>query len=169
VVFRKGGVTLRKPPRRPKSWREKLANAKDFPRVVKITGKMSKRWGKGTIVIPTPKEVDQLMRRVPRGKVTTINHLREAVAKRHGATIGCPICCGIFARTAAGAAGEDAAEGRKRITPYWRTLKAGGVINEKYPGGVKNQKRLLEEEGHSVIQKGKRYVVKDFEKHLARL
>jgi alkylated DNA nucleotide flippase Atl1 len=131
VVFRKGGVTLRKPPRRPKSWREKLANAKDFPRVVKITGKMSKRWGKGTIVIPTPKEVDQLMRRVPPG--------------------------------------EDAAEGRKRITPYWRTLKAGGVINEKYPGGVKNQKRLLEEEGHSVIQKGKRYVVKDFEKHLARL
>jgi alkylated DNA nucleotide flippase Atl1 len=152
-----------------KSWREKLADEKDFPRVVKITDKMSKRWGTGTVVIPKPCEVDQLMRKVPRGKVTTINEIRKAIAKRHGATIGCPITCGIFARIAAGAAGEESAEGKKRITPYWRTLKRGGIINEKYPGGVTGQKKLLESEGHKVIQKGTRYVVQDFEMHLARL
>jgi len=30
-----------------KSWQEKLADSKDLPRVEKITGKMSKRWGNG--------------------------------------------------------------------------------------------------------------------------
>jgi alkylated DNA nucleotide flippase Atl1 len=65
------------------------------------------------------------------------------------------ICTGIFARVAAGAAEEDLAQGRKNITPYWRTLKAGGVINERYPGGVARQKMLLQKEGHKVKPKGK--------------
>jgi alkylated DNA nucleotide flippase Atl1 len=150
-----------------KSWREKLMEDKDLPRVVKIDGKMTKRWGTGTVVIPAPKEVDELMRKVRKGKVTTINDIRKAIAKKHGATIGCPITCGIFARIAAGAAEEDAADGKKRITPYWRTLKTGGVLNEKYPGGVRGQKKLLEQEGHKVVPKGRKYVVEDFEKHLA--
>ena len=30
------------------SWREKLAGSKDLPKVVKITDKMSQRWGTGT-------------------------------------------------------------------------------------------------------------------------
>jgi hypothetical protein len=71
-----------------KTYREKLADNKDFPRVVEITGKMSTRWGTGTVCIPAPMEVDGIMRMVPRGKLITINQIREVVAKRHGATIG---------------------------------------------------------------------------------
>jgi len=71
-----------------KSWREKLADSKDLPRVVEITGKMSTRWGTGTVCIPAPMEVDEIMRQVPRGKLITINQIREVVAQRHGATIG---------------------------------------------------------------------------------
>ena len=71
-----------------KTNREKLADSKDFPRVVEITGKMSTRWGTGTVCIPAPMEVDEIMRKVPRGKLITINQIREVVAKRHGATIG---------------------------------------------------------------------------------
>lgn len=71
-----------------KSWQEKLADSKDLPRVVEITGKMSTRWGTGTLVIPAPMEVDEIMKQVPKGKVITINQIREVVAKRHGATIG---------------------------------------------------------------------------------
>jgi len=152
-----------------KSWREKLADDKGLPKVEKITEKMSKRWGAGTVVIPAPKEVDELMKRVPEGKLITINEIRAILARRHGATIGCPITTGIFARIAAGAAGEAAAEGEKNITPYWRTLKVGGVVNEKYPGGVEAQRKLLEKEGHKVIQKGKQYIVADFEKHMVKL
>jgi len=37
---------------------------------------------------------------------------------------------------------------------------------EKYPGGIENQKKLLEQEGHQIIQKGKKYLVPDYEKSL---
>ena len=152
-----------------KSWSEKLRDSKDLPRVEKITDKMSKRWGTGTVVIPAPMEVNEMMRRVPEGKLITVNEIRAALAKKHGAAIGCPMTTGIFAWIAANAAEEQRQKGEKDITPYWRTLKTGGVINPKYPGGVEAQKNLLEKEGHEVVQKGKKYVVVDFEKSLAKL
>jgi len=96
-----------------KSWTEKLLDNKGLPQVQKITDKMSKRWGSGTVVIPAPLEVDELMRKVPEGKVTTINEIRAALAKKHGATIGCPITTGIFAWIAANAAEEKRQKGEK--------------------------------------------------------
>jgi len=151
-----------------KSWQEKLADSKGLPKVEKITDKMSTRWGTGTVVIPAPKEVNEIMKKVPEGKLITINEIRAILAQKHGATIGCSITTGIFAWIAAHAAEEAKVEGKKNITPYWRTLKTGGVINEKYPGGVEGQKKLLEKEGHKVIQKGKKYIVVDIEKYLVR-
>jgi len=151
-----------------KSWSEKLEDSKDLPRVEKITAKMSKRWGTGTIVIPAPREVDEIMRRVPEGKVTMINEIRTVLARKHKATICCPMTTGIFARIAAGAAEEQRGK-RKDITPYWRTLKVGGEINEKYPGGVEGQRRLLEKEGHMIVQKGKKHFVANYEKALATI
>lgn len=61
-----------------------------------------------------------------------------------------------------------ATEGKKSVTPYWRTIKTGGIINEKYPGGLEYQRQLLEQEGHAVIQKGKKYIVVDHEKALVK-
>jgi len=152
-----------------KSWSEKLKDSKGLPKVEKITGKMSRRWGTGTVVIPAPMEVDEMMRSVSEGKLVTINEIRAALAKKHKATIGCPITTGIFAWVAANAAEERKLEGERETTPYWRTLKTGGVINEKYPGGVEGQKKLLEKEGHKVVQKGKKYVVADYEKSLTKI
>lgn len=152
-----------------KSWSEKLRDNKGLPKVVKIPGKLSKRWGRGTIVIPAPMEVNEIMKKVAKGKLITINEIRQIVAKSHKATIGCPITCGIFARIAAGAAEEESKKGKKDITPYWRTLKSDGSLNEKYPGGVKGQKKLLEKEGHKIIQKGKKYIIVDYQKSLAKL
>jgi alkylated DNA nucleotide flippase Atl1 len=151
-----------------KSWREKLADDKGLPRVVEITDKMSQRWGTGTVVIPAPREVNEIMRNVPRGKLTTINQIRAELAQKHGASIGCPITTGIFAWIAAHAAEEDAAEGEQNITPYWRTLKVGGVLNEKYPGGVEAQAQKLKAEGHTIEtdKNSKPKKVKDFEKAL---
>ena len=151
-----------------KTWREKLADSKDLPKVVKITGKMTKRWGKGTCAIPAPREVDAIMRKVPEGKLITINEIRQIVAKKHKATIGCPITTGIFAWIAAHAAEESAAAGETEITPYWRTLKTGGELNAKYPGGIPRIKSLLEAEGHTVVAKGKKFVVAGYESRLVR-
>jgi hypothetical protein len=120
------------------------------------------------MVIPAPIEVDALMKRVPRGKLVTINELRAALAKKHKTDIACPITTGIFAWIAAHAAEETAATGAKRITPYWRTLKVGGELNAKYPGGIANLRKLLESEGHTIMKKGKRYLVVDYEQVLVK-
>lgn len=149
-----------------KSWREKLNDSKDLPRVEIIDDRMSKRWGTGTFVIPSPIEVDEIMRQVPKGKLITISEIRQKLAKNHGPTIGCPLTTGIFAWIAANAAEETRTSGEKNITPYWRTLKSGGVLNEKYPGGIEGQRKLLENEGFKVVQKGKKFAVADFEKYL---
>jgi alkylated DNA nucleotide flippase Atl1 len=154
---------------RRKSWSEKLKDSKGLPQVQKISGKMSKRWGSGTVAIPSPMEVNEMMRKVPEGKLTTINEIRAALAKKHGATIGCPITTGIFAWIAANAAEEQRQRGEKDTTSYWRTLRTGGVINEKYPGGAEGQKKVLEKEGHKVVQKGKKYLVADYEKSLVKM
>jgi len=154
-----------------KSWREKLADSKDLPKVVEINDKMSKRWGTGTVVIPAPREVDEIMKTVPRGRVVTVKQIRALLAQKHGASIGCSITTGIFAWVAAHAAEEAAAEGEKDITPYWRTIKSDGSLNPKFPGGLEAQAAHLREEGHIIEEgKGKKPPrVKDFEKALVEV
>ena len=148
-----------------KSWREKLSDDKDLPKVVEITDRMSQRWGTGTVVIPAPREVDGIMRMVPQGRLITVNQIRETVARKHKATIGCPITTGIFI----GIAAKAAAEGIADITPYWRTLKVGGELNPRYPGGVAVQATRLEAEGHTIDRHRKTPRVKDFEKVLVEV
>jgi hypothetical protein len=152
--------------KKKKSWREKLADDKGLPKVGEVTGGMSKRWGEGTMVIPAPSEVDALMKQVPRGKLATINELRAALAVKHKVTFACPITTGIFSWIAAHAADEAASEGAKKVTPYWRTLKTGGELNPKYPGGAAGLARRLRAEGHKIIRKGKRILVADYQKSL---
>jgi len=149
-----------------KSWREKLADDKGLPKIRKVGGGKGIRSGEGRMVIAAPREVDRLMKQVPKGRVVTINELRAALAKKHKADFACPITTGIFSWIAAHAAAEAEAEGAKRITPFWRTLKTGGELNAKYPGGVVGIARHLRAEGHKIIHQGKHFVVSDYEKSL---
>ncbi|HTB62740.1 MAG TPA: methylated DNA-protein cysteine methyltransferase [Opitutales bacterium] len=144
-----------------KSWREKLADSKGLPKVSRIEGKMSTRWGKGTMVVPAPLEVDAIMRAVPKGKLTTLDQVRAALAKKHKVNVCCPLTTGIFSWIAAHAADEAQQAGEKNITPYWRTLKAGGELNPKFPGGIPALKKLLTAEGHHVAQRGKKFFVEN--------
>ena len=152
-----------------KTWNEKLHDAKGLPKVGPNGGKMYNQWGDGTHVVPAPLEVDELMRKVKSGRVTTMDELRAALAKKHDVDVACPMTTGIFAWIAAHAADEAEQNGRKRITPYWRTLKSGSELNPKFPGGIDNLRRRLEAEGHTVLPRGKRFFVVDVEKKLARL
>ncbi len=151
-----------------KSWREKLENDQGLPQVKTIPPAMRKRCGRGTIVIPAPREVDGLMRRVPKGRLTTVSRIAETLARVHHATIGCTVTTGIFAWIAAHAADEAEQQGKAKISPYWRVLKVGGELNPKYPGGIDNLIGRLESEGHQVFQKGKRYFVGDYERKLVK-
>jgi hypothetical protein len=151
-----------------KSWREKLADSKGLPKVGRIEGKLSARWGTGTMVMPAPLEVDQLIRRVPAGKLATINDLRRALARKHKVSIACPITTGIFSWIAAHAAEEAAQAGARLRTPYWRILKAKGELNPKYPGGIPGLVRKLRAEGHRLTKRGQRTFVANFEESLVK-
>ena len=152
-----------------KTWREKLSDSKDLPKVVILKENAQKHWKGNTMAIPSPMEVDEIMAKVPKGKLITIEEIRRMVAHKHEADIGCPLTCGIFTWIAAHAAAENAAEGKKKITPYWRTLKSKGELNPKYPGGIEEQKKHLESEGHKIIQKGKKFIVENYDKSLLKV
>ena len=121
------------------------------------------------MLIPTPKLVDDLLRQVPKGRLVTVGEIRKRLARDFAADVTCPLTTGIFVRIVAEAAEEDRAGGRQQITPYWRVIKDDGSLNPKFPGGEQLQARYLRGEGASVAKKGKRTVVKDFEKRLAVL
>lgn len=133
-----------------KSWREKLADDKGLPKLGRVEGKLRKLWGTGTMVIPAPREVDAVIRTIRKGRTATINDLRTKLAAKHRVDLCCPITTGIFSWIAAHAAAEDEAAGKKRVTPWWRVLKAGNKLNPKFPGGVREQTRRLRAEGHRI-------------------
>jgi len=151
---------------RKTSWNEKLRADKGLPKLEAMPEKWRERYGDGPMLIPSPMEVDHLMRWVPEGKLTTIEHIRLSLAHRHGASVACPMTTGIFAWIAAHAAHESALEGRRDVTPYWRTLKRGGELNPKYPGGIESVMDHLQQEGHHVEQRGKRFWVTTLESNL---
>ena len=146
---------------------QKLNDNKDMPKVEILTEpKAISRYGGSRMLLAPPLEYDELMKRVPPRKLITTDRLRNYLAKRHNADFSCPLTCGIFVNVAAHASVERAGVNE---TPWWRTLKKDGELNEKYPEGIDGQKLRLEMEGHTVFQKGKRYFVKDYEQKLAAL
>ena len=159
-------------PYRRKTWEEKLKDSKNFPKTLILKSnfpcyralkKMGAKPGDSVVLAP-PLEVDVVMKKVPFGKVITLKEICEALARKHKTMYCCTLTTGIFITTAA-----NAAEETKGDTPYWRTLKNNGELNKKFPGGVERQKKLLEQEGHSIMNRGKRLFVKDYEKKLLEL
>lgn len=146
-----------------------LHDGKDMPKFQTITDEKSiKKYGGDRMYFAPPIDYDKVMKRVPCGKVITVGMIREYFARLNNADFTEPITAGIFVSIAAWASFQRTED----ETPYWRTLKANGELNAKYPGGVEAQKERLEAEGHTILQKGRtniRYYVKDYEKALFEL
>lgn len=152
-----------------KDFNAMLHDSKDMPKFQTITDRKSiEKYGGSTMYFAPPIDYDRVMRQVPPGKVITVGKIREHFAKLNGADFTEPITAGIFVSIAAWASYQRSGD----ETPYWRTLKANGELNEKYPGGAALQKEKLEAEGHTILQKGRkniRYYVKDYESALFEL
>ena len=146
-----------------------LHDSKDMPKIQTITDQKSiEKYGGSRMYFAPPMDYDKVMKRIPYGKVITVGKIREHFAALNGADFTEPITAGIFVSIAAWASHQRTED----KTPYWRTLKAGGELNAKYPGGVEAQKEMLEAEGHTIVQKGRkniRYYVQDYEKALFQL
>ncbi len=146
-----------------KDFNAMLQDCKDMPKVRIITDvKSIAKYGGNKMYFAPPIDYDKVMKQVPYGKVITVGAIREYFAKLSDADFTEPITAGIFVSIAAWASYQRSED----ETPYWRTLKADGELNPKYPGGAKAQKEKLEAEGHTIIQKGRkniRYFVKNYE------
>lgn len=152
-----------------KNFNAMLNDSKDMPKFQTITDQKSiEKYGGSKMYFAPPIDYDRAMRQVPYGKVITVGKIREHFAKINGADFTEPITAGVFVSIAAWASYQRAED----ETPWWRTLKANGELNPKYPGGVEAQKEKLEAEGHCIIQKGRtnlKYFVKDYENVLFEL
>ncbi len=152
-----------------KDFNAMLNDSKGMPKIQTITDQKSiDKYGGNRMYFAPPIDYDRVMKQIPLGKVITVGDIREYFAKLSGADFTDPITAGIFISIAAWASHQRS--GNK--TPYWRTLKAHGELNAKYPGGIEAQKNKLEDEGFTIIQKGRtniKYFVKDYEKYLFEL
>ena len=149
-----------------KDFNAMLRRDNGMPRIQTVTDKAAIRtYGGSRMLLAPPLAYDALMRRVPAGKLTTTGELRAYLARENRADFTDPMTAGIFVSIAAWASHQRSED----KIPYWRTLKAGGELNPKYPGGVEAQRARLEAEGHTVVQRGRKnlhYYVQDYEKAL---
>ena len=147
-----------------KDFNAMLADSRDMPKIQIVTDERTiQKYGGNRMYFAPPAAYDEVMKKVPFGKVITVGGIREYFARSNDADFTEPITAGIFVSIAAWASHQRDTD----KTPYWRTLKAGGELNPKYPGGIDSQKQMLEAEGHRIIQKGRkniRYYVADYEK-----
>ena len=124
-----------------KDFNRMLHDSKDMPKIQIITDQKSiEKYGGDRMYFAPPLDYDRVMRQIPPGRVITVGKIREHFAKMNHADFTEPITAGIFVSIAAWASFQRSED----ETPYWRTLKANGELNEKYPGGVKAQKEKLE-------------------------
>ncbi len=141
----------------PKTAREKLET--DHPshgRPFNIPANMAKSPSERTMIVPRPRDVEALMKTPRKGKLITMGQIRTKLAKAAKVDLCCPLTTGIFARLAAEAAEDDAAAGKSRITPYWRTVRDDGKLMDKFPGGIAAQAKRLKKEGVAIaIVRGK--------------
>ncbi|WP_303871160.1 MGMT family protein [Acetobacterium wieringae] len=142
------------------TFNQKLQDSKDLPKISELTDpKAISRYGGTKLLIAPALAYDEIMKKIPEGKIVTSDYIRAYLAKVYGADNTCPLTAGIFINIVAKASEER----EEDETPYWRTLKKDGELNEKYPGGIAGQRCRLEAEGHTIVQKGKKYFVKDYQ------
>lgn len=146
------------------TWEEKAENANK-------KGNIRKQTDKGMMYISTPKEIEGVIRRVPKGKLITTAQIAEKLSKKYKVDFTCPLTTGIFVSIIANVAEEEIAQGKNRnsVAPYWRVIKPPkGYLYDKYLGSKFPQKKYLEAEGMKVVPSGtkKGPIVKDFEKYL---
>lgn len=149
-----------------KDFNAMLHQDKGMPKIQIVTDPATiQKYGGERMFFAPPMDYDRVMKQVPYGQVITIGAIREIFAQQNEADFTEPITAGVFVSIAAWASFQR----EEDKTPYWRTLKANGELNPKYPGGIEAQKKLLEAEGHTIIARGRkniRYYVQDYEKAL---
>lgn len=140
-----------------KSWMEKF---NDVPE------SQPKMTNKGMMYISTPKEIAQLVKKVPKGKLITTKIIVDKLTKKYKVDFTCPMTTGIFVSVLANASEEQAASGKGQIAPYWRVVRPKGELYDKYLTHQSRQEAHLKEEGFKFDKSYKKPRVKNWEEKL---
>ena len=147
-----------------KSYIQKLQDTKDLPKIIKLDEKAQKRLNAKTMVVPKPTDICDTIKDIPKGKLITTTEIRKRLAKKYNTDTACPLTTGIFINICANASAT-----LNNNIPYWRVLKSNGELNPKFPNAFDEQISLLENEGFTILKRGKKnikYIVKDYNKYL---
>nr|NNM91578.1 methylated DNA-protein cysteine methyltransferase [Bacilli bacterium] len=142
------------------SYNEQLHDRGELPKVKIVRGaRKEAEFAGAKVIIPPLEDFDELMRAIPYGELISSEHIRRYLALKYNADYTCSVTSRKFIILVAYASAERHSD----ETSYWRTLKKDGELNAKYPHGIEGQRRLLEGEGHVVVQRGQRYYVSDYQ------
>lgn len=90
----------------------------DMPRIQIVTDQATiKKYGGEKMFFAPPVTYDEIMKKVPRGKVITVGAIREYLAEENGADFTDPITAGIFVSIAAWAS-HQRTEDKMPLVPY---------------------------------------------------
>jgi len=145
-----------------RSWIEKFNEANN-------KGSVKKQTDKGLMYISTPKEIESIIKTVPKGRLITTKYIIDKLNKKYNVDFTCPLTTGIFVSIVANKSEEEKSQGKKNTTPYWRVVKPPkGYLYDRYLGQESCQKELLQSEGFKIVPSGtkKGPVVKDIDKYL---
>lgn len=99
-----------------------------------------------SMLIATPKIVDEYIQQIPKGKTANLQTLRKDLAAEYHAEYTCPVTSGIFLRIVAEKVHEDYLAGKKKISPFWRMIDPDSPAAQKLSFGTDfiRNKRLAE-------------------------
>ena len=130
-------------------------------KVEPIPRTMEKFFGcSGKMVKPSHSTVKNVVKKVRKGKVITLDQLREKLAKDFGVQAACP---------ASTTKALQILSREEKPICYWRVIKKKGELISKYPNGQKGHAALLETEGFEIDFSKKEPYVVDFEARLSKL
>ena len=127
--------------------------------IVNIPKTMEKYFGcSGKMLKPSPNTVASIIKKIPEGRVATIDALCKILAKKFKTEIACPA---TTEKSLCLAATESVAKNTR--LPYWRVLKKNGELIRKLPNGIEGHAANLVKEGHKIVSTSKSKALKDFE------
>lgn len=130
------------------SWQQRYA-ARTHP-LVKIAEHDYADVRAGTkVLISTPREIAEMLRRIPLGSEITFRELREVLARKHFALKACPITTGIYLHIVAEVALDEMADGTpiSEVAPFWRVVTPSSNLAQKLSCGPAGVRALRANEG----------------------
>ena len=132
--------------------------------IVDIPKTMEKFFGcTGKMLQPSPDTVASVIKKIPKGRVATLDTVCKRLANNFKTEVACPATTEKSLCIAATKSVE-----KNMNLPYWRVLKKNGELIRKFPNGIEGHAENLVKEGHKIVSTSKSKGVEGFESVLHR-